>query len=159
MENYNEFMEDFKNYLIAIKNLSESSVKKIFQTVQQFLGYINNYKFENKYNSVEEINLNDIRTLTNNEVYSYVFYLVDNDYKPVTRSAKVEYLRSFFDFLFRIKHKLFKQPFKKIQTLGHSTVDVTKIYTHLYNKEVEDAIQGHPLSKFKYNDALAYAAA
>ena len=43
--------------------------------------------------------------------------------------------------------------------LGHSTVDVTKIYTHLYDKEVEQVMQGHPLSKFKYKDALAYAVA
>ena len=45
------------------------------------------------------------------------------------------------------------------EILGHSTVDVTKIYTHLYDKEVEQAMQGHPLSKFKYKDALAYAVA
>ena len=45
------------------------------------------------------------------------------------------------------------------EILGHSTVDVTKIYTHLYDKEVEQAMQGHLLSKFKYKDALAYAVA
>ena len=45
------------------------------------------------------------------------------------------------------------------EILGHSTVDVTKIYTHLYDKEVEEALQGHPLSQFKYNDAMAYAVA
>ena len=45
------------------------------------------------------------------------------------------------------------------EILGHSTVDVTKIYTHLYDKEVEQAMQEHPLSKFKYKDALAYAVA
>ena len=327
MENYNEFMEDYKNYLIAIRNLSQGSVKKVITTVKQFLGFINNYKFDKKFDSVEDINLNDIRMLSNNDVYSYIFYLAENDYKPITRSAKVEYLRSFFEFLFKIKHKLFKQPFPKIKTekrfekhlpnylsyeeakklvnvynkctseqdirnnaiihlclhcgmrisevaelnlsdlqlserkflilgkgnkertgylndsaynalvkyleirknikpkhkkdgdkvfitkkltkirastirecikqayidaginnetysvhtlrhtcatlmfkagtdiktiqeiLGHSTVDVTKIYTHLYNKEVEEALQGHPLSQFKYNDAIAYAAA
>lgn len=54
--------------------------------------------------------------LSNNDVYSYIFYLAENDYKPITRSAKVEYLRSFFEFLFKIKHKLFKQPFQKIKT-------------------------------------------
>lgn len=327
MENYNEFMEDYKNYLIAIRNLSQGSVKKVITTVKQFLGFINYYKFDKKFDSVEDINLNDIRMLSNNDVYSFIFYLAENDYKPITRSAKVEYLRSFFEFLFKIKHKLFKQPFQKIKTekrfekhlpnylsyeeakkltnlyadseneidirknailhlflhcgmrisevanlnisdfqlserrflifgkgnkertgylnedtynalkkymdirknivpknkrdvdklflsnkrmkinvstirrfiknayieadinndtysvhtlrhtcatllfkagtdiktiqeiLGHSTVDVTKIYTHLYDKEVEEALQGHPLSQFKYNDAMAYAVA
>ena len=45
------------------------------------------------------------------------------------------------------------------EILGHSTVDVTKIYTHLYDKEVDQAMQKHPLSQFKYKDALAYAVA
>ena len=45
------------------------------------------------------------------------------------------------------------------QLLGHSTVEVTKIYTHLYDKDVEKALLEHPLSKFKYNDAIVYAAA
>ena len=45
------------------------------------------------------------------------------------------------------------------EILGHSTVEVTKIYTHLYDKEVETALFEHPLSKFKQNDAIAFAAA
>lgn len=327
MENYNDFMEDYKNYLYAIRNLSEGSIKKVYQTVKQFLEYLITFKFENKFNTVEEMNLNDIRTLSNQDIYSYIFYLAENNYKTITRSAKIEYLRSFFDFLYNIKHRLFNQPFQKIKTekrfqkqlpnylsyeeakklvnvykkclgeqdirtnailhlclhcglrisevanlnisdfqftdrrflilgkgnkertgylnddtynalmkyleirkkvkpkqkkdedklfitkkltkirpctireyikqayidagiendtysvhtlrhtcatlmfkkgtdiktiqeiLGHSTVDVTKIYTHLYDKEVEQAMQGHPLSQFKYKDALAYAVA
>ena len=46
---------------------------------------------------------------------------------------------------------------KKIQILlGHSRIETTKIYTHLYNKQVEDAMLGHPLAEFKMNDALAF---
>lgn len=45
------------------------------------------------------------------------------------------------------------------EILGHSTVEITKIYTHLYDKDVEQALFEHPLAKFKYNDALAYAVA
>ena len=45
------------------------------------------------------------------------------------------------------------------ELLGHSTVEVTKIYTHLYDKEVEKALFEHPLSKFKQNDVIAFAAA
>lgn len=327
MEKYNDFMEDYKNYLYAIRNLSEGSVKMVYKTVKQFLEYLITFKFENRFNSVEEMDLNDIRTLSNQDIYSYIFYLAENDYKTTTRSAKIEYLKSFFDFLYKIKHRLFNQPFQKINTekrfqkqlpnylskeeakkllkafdksnteqdirtnailhlclhcgmrvaevanlnisdfkfserkflilgkgnkermgylnddtynalmkyleirkkikpkhkkdedklfiskkltkidnltirrcikqaykdvgidnstysvhtlrhtcatlmfkngtdiktiqeiLGHSTVDVTKIYTHLYDKEVEQAMQEHPLSKFKYKDALAYAVA
>jgi site-specific recombinase XerD len=114
--NYREFIADFTNYLSAIKNLSELYVKGIVQTVYQFLDYMNTYKFDNQFKSVEDICLNDVRTLTNRDVYSYVFYLAKNDYKPNTRAWKIEHLRTFFDFLFRIKHDIFKQPLKKIKT-------------------------------------------
>ena len=327
MEKYNDFMKDFENYLYAIKNLSAQYIKKINQTITQFLDFINIYKFDNKYASIEEITLNEVRTITNQEIYSFVFYLADNNYKQGTRNFKIENLRTFFEFLYTIKHKLFNQPFQKINTekrfekqlpnylsyneakkltelyknsnkekeirknaiihlflhcgmrvsevanlnisdfqltekrfrifgkgnkertgylnndsyeainkyleyrknlvpknlkdkdklfltqknekisvrtirryikeayikaginnetysvhtlrhtcatllfkagndikliqeiLGHSTVDVTKIYTHLYDKEVDQAMQKHPLSQFKYKDALAYAVA
>ena len=327
MEKYNDFMTDFENYLYVIKNLSEQYIKKIKQTINQFLNFINIYKFDNKYESVEIITLNELRTITNQDIYSFIFYLADNDYKQGARNFKIENLKTFFEFLYTIKHRLFNQPFKKINTekriakqlpnylsfneakkltelyknsdkeldirknaiihlflhcgmrvsevanlnisdfqltekrflifgkgnkertgylnddtyealmkymeirknivpknkkykdklfitqknekidvstirryikkayieaginnntysvhilrhtcatllykagndikliqelLGHSTVEVTKIYTHLYDKDVEKALLEHPLSKFKYNDAIVYAAA
>lgn len=116
MEYYNEFITEFENYLYAIKNLSSQYVKKITQTITQFLDYINIYKFDNKFKSVEEMSLNEIRTLTNQDIYSYIFYLADNDYKQGTRNFKIENLRTFFEFLYTIKHRLFKQPFQKINT-------------------------------------------
>lgn len=116
MENYNDFMTDFENYLLVIKNLSGQYIKKIKQTITQFLDFINIYKFDNKFESVEEITLNEVRTITNQEIYSFIFYLADNDYKQGTRNFKIENLRTFFEFLYTIKHRLFNQPFKKINT-------------------------------------------
>ena len=142
MENYNDFMEDYKNYLYAIRNLSEGSIKKVYQTVKQFLEYLITFKFEKKFDSVEEMNLNDIRTLSNQDIYSYIFYLAENDYKTITRSAKTEYLRSFFDFLYKIKHRLFNQPFQKINTEkrfqkqlpNYLSKEEAKKMTNLYDK-------------------------
>ena len=49
------------------------------------------------------------------------------------------------------------QDIKLIQELlGHSSVNTTKIYTHLYDKEVEKTMQEHPLSKFKIENAMNY---
>ena len=89
MEKYNDFMEDYKNYLYSIRNLSEGSVKMVYKTVKQFLEYLITFKFENRFNSVEEMDLNDIRTLSNQDIYSYIFYLAENDYKTTTRSTKI----------------------------------------------------------------------
>ena len=112
---YNDYISDFKNYLYAIKNLSDVYARNIVVTVSQFLSFINSYKFDNKYSSVEEIELNDIRSITNNEVYSYIFYLANKDYKPSSRSVKTEHLRVFFEFLFKIKNTIFKPPLQSIQ--------------------------------------------
>ena len=113
--NYQEFMSDFASYLFAIKNLSDLYVKNIKTTVSQFLQYMNVYKYNNQFENIDDITLNDIRTLTNTDIYSYIFYLAKNNYKQDSRSIKIEHLRTFFDFLFKIKHDIFKQPFKKIQ--------------------------------------------
>ena len=40
--------------------------------------------------------------------------------------------------------------------LGHSRIETTQIYTNLHNESLMNAMQGHPMSKFKINDALAY---
>ena len=45
---------------------------------------------------------------------------------------------------------------KTIQILlGHSRIETTQIYTHLYNKQIEEVMLGHPLAQFKMSDALA----
>ena len=44
------------------------------------------------------------------------------------------------------------------EVLGHSRIETTQIYTHIYNKNVEKAMLEHPLSKFKMQDALAFVA-
>ena len=90
-------------------------VKNIKTTVSQFLQYMNVYKYNNQFENIDDITLNDIRTLTNTDIYSYIFYLAKNNYKQDSTSIKIEHLRTFFDFLFKIKHDIFKQPFKKIQ--------------------------------------------
>ena len=44
--------------------------------------------------------------------------------------------------------------------LEYSIDNVIEIYTHLYDKDVEQAMQNdHPLAKFKMNDAREYCAA
>lgn len=110
-----QVIEEFSNYLIGIKNLSSQYVSNIVTTLKQFLNFMNIYKYKNKYESYEEMELNDIRALTNSDIYSFIYYLAENHYKQGSRVLKIEHLRNFFDFLFRIKHNIFKEPFKKIK--------------------------------------------
>lgn len=111
-----KFVNDLTNYLIAIKNLSEVYVKNMTITIEQFLEYINTYKLKNQYSSIAELTLNDIRSLSNSDIYSFIFFLGESQIKINSRIVKIEHLRTFFEFLFKIKNTIFKQPFKKINT-------------------------------------------
>ena len=110
------FVEDFANYLVAIKNLSQTYIKNMTVTIEQFLEFINVHKFKNKYNSIEDITLNEIRSLNNSDIYSFIYFLAESHYQNNSRVIKIEHLKTFFDYLFRIKHTIFKEPFKKINS-------------------------------------------
>lgn len=112
---YPNFIKDIKNYLIAIGNYSKLYVENIITTVSQFLEFINEYKFDHKYNSINEMTDNDIRSISKSDIYSFIYYLSDNDYKEGSRILKLEHLRTFFDYMFRIKNDLFREPFKEIK--------------------------------------------
>ena len=70
-----KFVTDLTNYLIAIKNLSKVYVTNMTITIQQFLEFINVHKFKNKYDSIENMTLNDVRSLKNSDIYSFIFFL------------------------------------------------------------------------------------
>ncbi len=117
-ENNNKFpgfINDLSNYLIAIKNYSSIYIRNMTITLQQFLDFINVHKYHNKYTSIDKFTLNDIRFLSNSDIYSFIFFLAESHYKIRTRILKVEHLRTFFNYLFTIKHSLFKEPFKQIK--------------------------------------------
>lgn len=128
MENrkYPDFISDFSDYLIAIKNYSNKYVTNIVTTLQQFLNFINVHKYNNKYEDIQDITLNEVRFLSNSDVYSFIYFLAESHYKIGSRIVKIEHLRTFFDFLYRIKHSVFTQPFKKIK-------NEKNIYTKLPN--------------------------
>lgn len=112
---YPKFMLEFSNYLIAIKNYSDKYVENISTTIQQFLSFINVHKYDNKYQEITQMTLDDIRFLSNSDIYSFIYFLAESHYKIGSRILKIEHLRTFFDFLYRIKHNIFTQPFKKIK--------------------------------------------
>lgn len=146
------FVVDFNNYLTAIKNISTVYIQNMTVTVQQFLEFINTHKFNNKYNCTKEMSLNDIREITNSDIYSFMFFLAENHYKMGSRITKTEHLRTFFDYLFRLKNLLFKEPIKKIKREkvssrklpNYLSIDESKKLLNLYLKSNKD-------SEIKYN--------
>ena len=110
------FLEDLKNYLCGIKNLSMNYIDDLEFTIVQFLEFINVHTLKEKYDDINEITLNDIRSLKNNDIYGFIFFLSERHYKANTRIKKIEHLKTFFNYLYTICHRLFKQPFKLVKT-------------------------------------------
>lgn len=114
--NMPQFVNNLVSYLIGIKDLSEIYAHNMTITIKQFLEFINVHKLKNKYNSIEDFTLNDIRSLSNSDIYSFIYFLAESHYKTNSRVVKTEHLKTFFNYLFTIKETIFTQPFRKIKT-------------------------------------------
>ena len=110
------FLEDLSNYLCGIRNLSMNYIDDLKFTILQFLEFVNIHTFKEKYENIEEMTLNDIRSISNRDIYGYIFFLSERQYKTNTRVKKIEHLKTFFNYLYTISHKLFREPFKLIKT-------------------------------------------
>ena len=141
-----KFVEDFANYLVAIRNLSQVYIKNMTVTIEQFLEFINVHKFKNKYNTIEDITLNEIRSLNNSDIYSFIFFLAESHYQNNSRVMKIENLKTFLYYLFNIKHTIFKEPFKKINSErklekklpNYLSLDEAKRLINLYENSTDE---------------------
>lgn len=158
-----KFVTDLTNYLIAIKNLSEVYITNMTVTIEQFLEFINIHKFKNKYDSIKDMTLNDIRALNNSDIYSFIYFLAECHYKINSRVVKTEHLRTFFDYLFTIKHTIFTEPFKKINAErkiekklpNYLSLDEAKKLVSVYaNSEKENEIRDNAILHLFLNSGL-----
>ena len=131
-----EFLNNFMDYLGGIKNLSKIYIKNMSITIKQFLIFMNTHKFKNRYQSIKELTINDIRELTRSDIYSFMFYLAENHYKISTRILKTEHLKMFFDYLYRIKRNMFKEPFKQIENEKKSFLQLPNYLSLNESKEL-----------------------
>lgn len=139
---YPEFIEDFKNYVAGIKNLSASYIDSMLSTLKGFLEFVNDHIFDCKYENINEMTLNDIRFLNNSDIYGFIFYLAENHNSIGTRIKKIEHLRTFFDFLYRIKTTLFKEPFKTIKREKNIYTKLPKYLSLAESKKVLQVYSG-----------------
>jgi len=158
-----KFVTNLTNYLIAIKNLSEVYITNMTVTIEQFLEFINIHKFKNKYDSIEDMTLNDIRALNNSDIYSFIYFLAECHYKINSRVVKTEHLRTFFDYLFTIEHTIFAEPFKKINAErkiekklpNYLSLDEAKKLVSVYaNSEKENEIRDNAILHLFLNCGL-----
>lgn len=133
---YPEFIEDFKNYVAGIKDLSASYIDSMLSTLKGFLEFVNDHIFDCKYENITEMTLNDIRFLNTSDIYGFIFYLAENHNSIGTRIKKIEHLRTFFDFLYKIKTALFKEPLKTIKREKNTYIKLPKYLSLSESKKV-----------------------
>lgn len=123
-KNTPDYIESLSNYLLGIKNLSKVYINNLITTIKQFIDFSNQRLFN--LDSIDDVTLNDIRTLDNDDIHCFIFYLVKKGYKESSRNQKLEHIRTFFNFLYRIKHNLFQEPMKKVNRERKNRIKIPK---------------------------------
>ena len=121
----NFYIDEFINYIVLEKNLSNNSVSNYKIDIVQFLNYLLN----------ETKNISEISAFINSKTFSnYIKFLKDKEYKPSTMNRKLSSLKGYINFLEEekiidfnpLKHmKLPKNPRKIPKTLDDK--DITKL--------------------------------
>lgn len=116
-------LEDYLNYMEAIKGVSSNTVKEYFFDLRVFFRFIKlRYKLVDADQSFNEIDISDvgldlINKLTIQDLHSYISY-VDKERQNInsTKSRKVASIKSFFDYLHSKINLIEKNPAANLET-------------------------------------------
>ena len=156
----NFYIDEFINYIVLEKNLSNNSVSNYKIDIVQFLNYLLN----------ETNNIFEISALINSKIFSnYIKFLKDKEYKSSTMNRKLSSLKGYINFLEEEKIidfnplkyiKLPKNPRKIPKTLDDK--DITKLLEnpHILNLREKTIIElmyatglrASELTNLKYSD-------
>lgn len=123
-------IEDYINYVFIEKKLSENTKNAYYNDLLNFKKFLNNKPFEN---------------VKDNEIRNYINMLYDEGEKQRTISRKLVSIRTFFDYLVKIK-KIDNNPCEKIESPKLSR-NLPKILT------INEVTK---LLEYKANNALEY---
>ena len=103
-------------YTYCIKNYSVYYIKNSACTCRQFLEFIN---IKNKKeNDVKFFKKEDLRTITKEDVYSFIYFLCDHGIKIASVYTKINQLRAFFKYLYNSNNYLFLNPTSDLKDLN-----------------------------------------
>lgn len=121
-------VNDFLDYMIAIKNRSRNTIKEYYYDLRDAIKFLDLYlikkiSFANitdkliDQNNIKNLDIRFFRTVTLEDLYSYLNYLsaIRSD-KATTRSRKIAALKSFFNYLTLKKKVLDKNPTVELET-------------------------------------------
>ena len=104
-EKYPDFLNEISNYLLGIANYSKLYVDNIITTIMQFLTFMNTYKFEGKYDSLNKFSINDVRSLSKSDIYSFIYFFFCISIIFCNNSPNIFYYNNFW---FKNIYKFYK---------------------------------------------------
>lgn len=154
--NYPEFINQFMYYVLGIKNLSKGYVETTIHTVMQFLSFLNEMKYGNRYTDINKMTLNDIRGVINSDIINFIYFLSENNYEEATISLKTKQLKLFFEYLYNIKHNIFKEPFRTIKTISNKYEKIPNYLSYEEAKKLENAYESYNDTYSIRNNAIIH---
>lgn len=112
------FLNSFLDYNITILNKSANSVKEYNYDIANFLKYIKSGK-KNDFKDVDisTMKIEEIKTITLEDIHSYIAYLATSlNSRPTTRARKVSSIRIFFKYLSRKAKLIENNPAQDLET-------------------------------------------
>lgn len=113
-----DFLNSFLDYNITILNKSANSVKEYNYDISNFLKFIKSGK-KNDFKEIDisTMTINDIKSITLEDIHSYIAYLATSlNSKPTTRARKVSSIRIFFTYLTRKAKLIENNPAQDLET-------------------------------------------
>ncbi|MDP4152273.1 MAG: tyrosine recombinase XerC [Bacillota bacterium] len=117
MDGYPEILNDFLTHMETIRGKSQKTVDEYALDLRMFFRFMKIHRklvsADTEFSdiTIDDIDLDFVRTVTLSDIYSYLNYLGrDKKDKAATRARKVASLRSFFKFLTLKTHQLENNP-------------------------------------------------
>ncbi len=143
-----DIVKEYLYYLQTILNKSQKTVDEYYIDLRTFFRYIktsrnlvsDSVEFEEI--KIDDITLDLIKTITLNDAYEYMDYLLRvRNNQSAARARKCSSLKGYFNFLFSKKHYLEKNPIAELEVPKRKKA-LPKYLTLEQSVELLDAIDG-----------------
>ena len=115
-------LQQYINYMLAIKNANKSTVNAYYINIRLFLRFYARLKgIVPEREKIENINIKiltkeQICAATSEDIYAYMYFLTDDrNNKPGVRKQKRTALRSFYQYLAKTEHLIEKNPVDDVE--------------------------------------------
>lgn len=143
-----QIIKEYLFYMQTIKNKSQKTVDEYYIDLRTFFRYIKLSRGlvskDSEFNKIkiDDVTIDLIRTITLNDAYEYMDYLLrERNNQSAARARKCSSLKGYFNFLFSKKHYLEKNPIAELE-MPTKKKSLPKYLTLEQSIELLNAVEG-----------------